>query len=124
MKEISDIDIDFSNQKLFLEQQFIALKELAKQTDVSFIGAVKAQEIKQLKGLNNLEKRLLKAQKYKLSDEVLRLKNLQNELFPNQSLEERTKNFSEMYLLLGEDLIPLLMEALNPLQMEFSVIEF
>jgi len=124
VKEISDIDIDFSNQKLFLEQQFIALKELAKQTDVSFIGAVKAQEIKQLKGLNNLEKRLLKAQKYKLSDEVLRLKNLQNELFPNQSLEERTKNFSEMYLLLGEDLIPLLMEALNPLQMEFSVIEF
>ena len=122
MKEISDIDIDFSNQKLFLEQQFIALKELAKQTDVSFIGAVKAQEIKQLKGLNNLEKRLLKAQKYKLSDEVLRLKNLQNELFPNGSLQERNTNFSEFYLEYGEQLIPDLIENLKPLQGDFSVL--
>lgn len=124
VKEISEIEIDFSSQKLFLKQQFKALKELARQTDVSFIGAVNAQEVKQIKGLNNLEKRLLKAQKRKLSDQVSRLKNLQNELFPNQSLEERTRNFSEMYLLLGEDLIPLLIEALNPLQLEFSVIEF
>ena len=107
-----------------MKRLLLALKELAKQTDVSFIGAVNAQEVKQLKGLDNLEKRLLKAQKRKLSDEVSRLQNLQNELFPHQSLEERTRNFSEMYLILGEDLIPLLMEALNPLQMEFSVIEF
>ena len=43
---------------------------IAKETDVSFIGAVKAQEVKQLKGLDNLESRLLRAQKYKLKDEV------------------------------------------------------
>jgi bacillithiol biosynthesis cysteine-adding enzyme BshC len=124
VKEISEINIDFSNQKLFLQEQFIALKALAKQTDVSFIGAVNAQEKKQLKGLNNLEKRLLKAQKRKLSDEVSRLTILQNDLFPANSLEERTRNFSEFYLELGEDLIPLLFEALNPLDLTFSVIEY
>lgn len=124
VKEISEIDIDFSQQKLFLQEQFIDLKELAKQTDVSFIGAVNAQENKQLKGLNNLEKRLLKAQKRKLSDEVLRLTNLQNVLFPNNSLEERTRNFSEFYLELGEELIPMLFKALNPLDLNFSIIEY
>jgi bacillithiol biosynthesis cysteine-adding enzyme BshC len=124
VKEISEIDIDFSKQKLFLQEQFKALKELAKQTDVSFIGAVNAQETKQLKGLGNLEKRLLKAQKRKLTDVVLRLENLQNALFPNKSLEERTRNFSEFYLEIGEELIPMLLESLNPLDLTFSVIEY
>ena len=82
------------------------------------------QEKKQLNGLLNLEKRLLKAQKRKLSDVVERIILLQNELFPNKSLEERTRNFSEPYLILGKDLIPLLMEAINPLQLEFRVIEY
>ncbi|WP_372745365.1 bacillithiol biosynthesis cysteine-adding enzyme BshC [Lutibacter sp.] len=124
VKEISEIDIDFSKQKIFLQEQFTALKELAKQTDVSFVGAVNAQETKQIKGLINLEKRLLKAQKRKLSDEVTRLTMLQDELFPKQSLEERTRNFSEYYLELGEDLIPMLFNALNPLDLSFSVIEY
>ena len=124
VKEISEVEIDFSEQKLFLQQQFLALKELAEQTDKSFIGAVNAQEKKQLNGLDNLEKRLLKAQKRKLDDVVTRIKLIQNLLFPNQSLEERTRNFSEIYLELGSDLIPILMEALQPLKLEFSVVEY
>ena len=124
VKEISEVSIDFSEQKLFLQEQFLDLKELAKQTDKSFLGAVKAQEKKQLNGLNNLEKRLLKAQKRKLSDVVSRMESLQNQLFPNQSLEERSRNFSEIYLELGTDLIPMLLEALQPLKLEFTVLEY
>jgi len=124
VKEFSEVNIDFSQQKFFLHQQFESLKSLAKQTDKSFLGAVNAQEKKQLNGLNNLEKRLLKAQKRKLTNEVERIKLLQNELFPNQSLEERARNFSEVYLELGPELIPMLLEALNPLQLEFTVIEY
>ena len=124
VKEISNFSIDFSQQKYFLCQQFMSLKELAKQTDPSFIGAVNAQEKKQLNGLNKLENRLLKAQKRKLINEVQRIKKIQNELFPNQSLEERSLNFSEIYLELGKDLIPMLFEALDPLNLEFTVIEY
>ncbi|SFU33087.1 bacillithiol biosynthesis cysteine-adding enzyme BshC [Pustulibacterium marinum] len=123
VREISNIDIDFSHQKKHLESQFKELYNLAEQTDPSFIGAVKAQEIKQLKGLENLEKRLLKAQKRKLSDHVLRITDLQNELFPNQSLQERNLNFSEMFLMYGDELIPMLLENLKPLKGEFLVLE-
>ena len=124
VKEISKIEIDFTQQKEHLKQQFNHLKELAKETDVSFLGAVNAQEQKQLNGISNLEKRLLKAQKRKLSDVVERIIILQNELFPNQSLEERTRNFSEMYLKLGDDFIPMLVKAIKPLYLEFSIIEY
>ncbi|KAA5823492.1 bacillithiol biosynthesis cysteine-adding enzyme BshC [Algibacter amylolyticus] len=122
VRDISNIDIDFSPQKTHLEDQFKALYELAEQTDKSFLGAVKAQELKQLKGLDNLEKRLLKAQKRKLSDEVARMTAIKNELFPNESLQERNANFSEFYLEYGEQLIPNLIENLEPLKGEFLIL--
>ncbi|WP_298346580.1 bacillithiol biosynthesis cysteine-adding enzyme BshC [uncultured Algibacter sp.] len=122
VREISNIDIDFSTQAIHLKQQFKDLYKLTEQTDKSFLGAVKAQEIKQLKGLDNLEKRLLKAQKRKLSDEVQRMTDIKNELFPNGSLQERNTNFSEFYLEYGEQLIPKLIESLEPLKGEFTII--
>ena len=89
---------------------------------------MKAQEVKQKKGLDALEKRLLKAQKKKLHDHVTRITQLQNDLFPNRSLQERQLNFSELYMEMGDSLIPLAhgqprafgfqlfdFEALNPI---------
>ncbi len=124
VRKISNIDIDFSPQKEHLIQQFQQMYTLAEQTDRTFLNAVKAEEVKQLKGLDHLEKRLLKAQRRKLKDEVSRITALQNELFPNKSLQERQVNFSEMYLEYGEDLIPALIENLNPLELQFKIISF
>ena len=121
-KAWSVIAIDFSDQKAHLEKQFIDLYKLAKETDESFIGAVSAQEKKQKNGLEHLEKRLLKAQKHKFGDKLQRIKVLQDSLFPNQSLQERHHNFSELYLEYGSDLISNLIANLNPLQGEFMVL--
>ncbi|MEM6684975.1 MAG: bacillithiol biosynthesis cysteine-adding enzyme BshC [Bacteroidota bacterium] len=123
VKELSEIDIDFSTQKEHLQQQFKHLYELATQTDKSFLGAVAAQEKKQLKGLQYLEKRLLKAQKRVLKDKVSRSNELREILFPSNSLQERKQNFSEFYLEYGENLIPTLVKHLQPLQGEFLVLE-
>jgi len=122
IRQISNIDIDFTSQKNVLKEQFAHLYELAKETDKSFLGAVKAQEVKQKKGLENLEKRLLKAQKRKLKDQVIRLTEIQNELFPNYSLQERQLNFSELYLQYGSNLVPMLMKSLKPLEQSFLVL--
>ncbi|WP_036383315.1 bacillithiol biosynthesis cysteine-adding enzyme BshC [Muricauda sp. MAR_2010_75] len=124
IREISNIDIDFSPQKKLLEEQFQHLYELAEQTDKSFLGAVKAQEVKQKKGLDALEKRLLKAQKRKLKDHVIRMTDIQNELFPNRSLQERQLNFSELYLEMGDTLIPTLLESLDPLSGDFTILKY
>ena len=124
VRKISNIDIDLSPQKEHLVNQFQHMYDLAEKTDESFLGAVKAQEVKQLKGLENLEKRLLKAQKRKLKDEVERIAKLQNDLFPNRSLQERQTNFSEFYVEYGKYLIIRLMEELDPLESEFKILTF
>ncbi|MBC7643255.1 MAG: bacillithiol biosynthesis cysteine-adding enzyme BshC [Flavobacterium sp.] len=118
----SDINIDFSSQKQKLNTQFQELHEIAKKTDKSFVGAVAAQEKKQIKGLENLEKRLLKAQKRVLKDFLTRTTDLQNQLFPNQLLQERQLNFSELYLEFGELLIKKIFEKLKPLNNEFDIV--
>ena len=120
--ELSDFSIDLANLKEQLRKQFESLYATASHTDESFMGAVKAQEAKQTKGLENLEKRLLKAQKRKLSAVLQRITDLQNELFPNQSLQERQTNFSEFYLEYGNVIIPKLVKQLKPLDNKFEII--
>lgn len=122
VRQISNIDIDFGKQREFLKAHFQDMHAIAQKTDASFLGAVKAQEVKQLKGLDHLEQRLLKAQRLKLKDEVERITKLQNELFPNNSLQERSVNFSEFYVQYGQDLIARLKAELNPLHQEFMVL--
>ncbi|MBZ4033235.1 bacillithiol biosynthesis cysteine-adding enzyme BshC [Flavobacterium sp. 17A] len=120
--KLSPFPINLTEQKEALQKQFEYLFELAEKTDKSFSGAVKAQEVKQKKGLENLEKRLLKAQKRKLQDQLQRVTDLQCELFPNFGLQERQTNFSEFYLENGEQLIPLLIQKLKPLEHNFDII--
>ena len=122
-QKVSEIKIDFSEQKSFLQKQFKDLYNLADKTDASFIGAVAAQEKKQLNGLNHLEKRLLKAQKRNLADVLERLSSIQESLFPNASLQERNQNFSQWYLEYGEELMQLLKGELDPLKSDFSILE-
>jgi len=124
VREISNILIDFNPQKEVLQEQFKKLHKLATQTDASFLGAVKAQERKQVKGLEHLEKRLLKAQKRKLKDQVERMTEIQQALFPNGSLQERQVNFSQFYLELGEDLLESLQKNLDPLDLRFTVLRY
>jgi hypothetical protein len=52
--QLSEFPIDMSTLKNQLQEQF-KLYEITKLTDKSFVGAVKAQEVKQTKGLDNLE---------------------------------------------------------------------
>ena len=123
-KELSAFEIDFSKQKELLKTQFQDLYKIAADTDKSFIGAVKAQETKQLKGLDNLEKRLLKAEKRKLKDQLDKIALIQNELFPNNSLQERQMNFSEFAIEIGiNELLRKIKQETFPFSQVFTFIK-
>ncbi|MHC5361855.1 bacillithiol biosynthesis cysteine-adding enzyme BshC [Myroides sp. LJL110] len=121
-KQYAKVNYDFTTQKRLLSESFQDLEQIASQTDKSFIGAVQAQKAKQIKGLANLEKRLLKAEKKNNADKLQRLILLQNELFPGGSLQERSKNFSSFYIQYGPELIKALFNKLKPLDQKFDII--
>ncbi len=120
--ENAAVSMNFDAYKQQLNERFKKLKETAKKTDVSFIGAVNAQEKKQLKGIEKLEKRLLRAEKRRQEDLVTRISLLHEEIFPNQGLEERQRNFSEYYLAYGRNFIEYLKGNLYPLEGRFTVL--
>ena len=124
IRQISNIDLDLSFLKDTLKKQFDFMESLVTVTDASFLKSVKAQKIKQFKGVDNLENRLLKAQKIKLKDHVERLILLHENLFPNESLQERVNNFSFPFLENGEDLMDILYESFDPLSYKFTLITF
>ena len=122
VQSLTEFQLDFTEQKEFLKAQFEKLKVIASKTATSFTGAVKAQEVKQLKGLENLEKRLLKAEKRIHSEQLERITQIQDELFPNKALQERFANFAEFYLEFDGKLLTQLFAQLKPLEQEFNVI--
>jgi bacillithiol biosynthesis cysteine-adding enzyme BshC len=123
IKELSSISLDLQFLKNKLDSQFSYLEKIVSKTDSSFKGAVKAQKAKQYKGIDNLEKRLLRAQKRKLNDQVKKLEVIYNSLFPNNKLQERTENFFDYYLYFEHNFIPDLIDNFNPLNKNFIVFE-
>tara|TARA_B100001059_G_scaffold125071_1_gene125079 strand:+ start:2240 stop:3859 length:1620 start_codon:yes stop_codon:yes gene_type:complete len=123
IRQISDIDLDLSFQKRKLKKQFKFLEELASKTDKTFINAVNAEMSKQIKGIDKLEKRLLKAQRIKLKDHVERLVLIHESLFPHGELQERILNFSELYEIYGQKIIDFLLKKFDPLSQKFDLIE-
>lgn len=123
-KEKSQFTIDFTAEKEHLRMQFERLYQVANQTDKSFFGAVAAQEKKQIKGLETLEKRLLKAEKRVFSEEMTQITRLQNELFPKGILQERTANFAMYYEAFGPTLIEQLLTSLHPLAQNFTILVY
>ena len=70
-----------------------------------------------------MEKKLLNAQKKNFSDQISRITELRNELFPNNTLQERTVNFSKFYCEYGYNIMDILKKNIRPLNRRFSVIE-
>ena len=123
-QRLSEYPIDFSAQRACLQEHFAQLHQIAAHTDKSFLGAVKAQEAKQLKGLDNLEKRLLKAQKKKYRETLDRVIDLRVSLFPKESLQERVDNFSEYMIESQEQFIDTLVKHLSPFDFRFVILSY
>ena len=98
--------------------------EFVTYTDKSFKGAVKAQEKKQINGINKLEKRLIKAEKRKHKDFLNRIELLKDELFPNNSFQERQLNFSTFYNINNNNFLELINKNIDPFNKEFKVIKY
>jgi bacillithiol biosynthesis cysteine-adding enzyme BshC len=124
IRRVSNIDLDFTPAHQLLEDQFIRLRQIARETDKSFEGAVTAQEKKQKKGLQQLEKRLLKAQKRILSDHVSRIVKLHDIIKPLGGHQERIENFSFFYNQRGHALIEKLIQESGAIQGKFIVVEW
>ena len=96
-----------------LINQFDNLREISSKTNESFTGALNAQEKKQIKGLDDLEKKLRKAENKNHEIEINNIKNIFESLHPNNMDQERYLNFGNFYSFKGQELIDYIVDKVS-----------
>lgn len=99
----TSLDLELTEQLATLELMFVQLEDIAAKTDGSMVGAVKAQRAKQLKGLEQLKHKLLRAEKRRMAEDMQRLAALKEDIFPHGVFQERREHFSTYFLWWGEE---------------------
>lgn len=115
--------LNLGTQKEQVEATYSEIKSLTKAIDTTLQAHVEALETKHLKKLSVLEKKMLRAEKRKFSDQKNQLDNLFSLLFPSEGLQERTENFMLFYARWGTEFFKILYDASLTLEQEFCIIE-
>ncbi|MGS0748179.1 bacillithiol biosynthesis cysteine-adding enzyme BshC [Halpernia sp. GG3] len=106
-----------------LKIQFDTLKNEASKTDITFCNLVEAEETRQLKSFKRMEKRLLRAEKIKNSEQLNRMEQLFLDIHPGKTWQERVFNFSVFFSVLGQDFIEKSYEEMNVENSELIILE-
>jgi bacillithiol synthase len=104
------------------EQLYELLKQKSAAVDATLVQHVEALKTKALYRLQELEKKLLRAEKRKFAEEKRQIEQLKKVLFPNNGLQERIDNFSAYYAKWGMEFIQQLYQQSLGLEQEFVVL--
>ncbi|NVO86387.1 bacillithiol biosynthesis cysteine-adding enzyme BshC [Hymenobacter terrestris] len=115
-------EVDLKAQQQQLATAFEQVAELAQRLDPSLVKAVAAEQQKASGILGNLEKRLSKAAEAKHETAYQQLSGLRDKLLPGGGLQERSDNVLNI-LINNPDFIAQLLDAFDPLALEFTLLE-
>ncbi len=103
-----------------LSSMYSAIREKAAAIDPTLVQHTGALEHKAVKGLHQLEKKLLRAEKKKFSVEEQQVVAIRDNLFPGNSLQERNENIASLYAAYGKAIIDVLHDHSLALEMQFT----
>ncbi|MCA5006582.1 bacillithiol biosynthesis cysteine-adding enzyme BshC [Sphingobacterium bovistauri] len=101
---------------------FGKIKLRAHKIDASLAPSTEAVQARLKKAIDNLEKKLLKADKQNHEEALTQIERVKEKLFPNGGLQERSENFAVLYVKYGDDLIKELIRHFNPLEFKFTIL--
>jgi len=109
---------NFEKAEAFYEQIRLQAEAIDK-TLSQYVNAIKTRS---LKDLEELEKKMLRAEKRKFEEQQRQIQKLKEVLFPNDGLQERVENFSWFYAKWGRGFIQELLNNSLAFEQEFTVL--
>lgn len=106
-----------------VEQAMAQLRQKATILDPTLRSSAEASLAKMRYQMQVLEKKMLRAEKRKMQDQLLRINKLKEHLFPNGGLQERVENFITYYLHHGAGYFDTVKNNIEPFRHEFLVVE-
>ena len=105
-----------------VEDLYDAMSAVANNVDATLQNHVTALKVKAIKRLQELEKKMLRAEKRKFETERSQLRNIKTALFPNNSLQERFENLSGVYGRYGKEIVNIFLQHSLSLEQQFAII--
>ena len=106
-----------------MNQIFEQLKQRIATIDATLSPSTEAVKVRLYKALQNLEKKILKAEKRNFTEAIADIDKIKQLLFPFNQLQERTENFGLFYVKYGDEFISELIKAFKPLDFKFTILQ-
>ena len=122
IKNNSDSNLSLADEMRSIQASFDQIKLNAFKIDKTLEKAADSAKTKINHLLENLEKKLFRAEKRKHEVSLKQIENVKNRLFPSGTLQERVVNLAPMYVNYGDDFISSLIENFEPLGGDFTLL--
>jgi bacillithiol biosynthesis cysteine-adding enzyme BshC len=105
-----------------LERLYEGFKKQAKMADGTLEKHVDALKMQTVQRLRELEKKMLRAEKRKFTDQQRQIQSIKKHLFPGNGLQERQENLSYYYAKWGRKFLIQIFEKSLSLEQEFVIV--
>ncbi len=124
VRDNSEHSLHLSAEREALNRLYDEMEAKSVAIDATLKGHVEALRTRALYRIDELEKKMLRAEKRKFEDHRRQLHAIKEALFPGGNLQERVENFSSFYAVYGKDLLQELHKESLTLDQEFVVVKF
>jgi uncharacterized protein YllA (UPF0747 family) len=104
------------------EQLYESLKKQVVTIDTTLARHVEALKVQSIYRLQELEKKMLRAEKRKFTDQQRQIHTIREKLFPANGLQERVDNFMYYYAKWGKNFIGQVYQHSLSLEQEFVIL--
>ncbi|HTE02081.1 MAG TPA: bacillithiol biosynthesis cysteine-adding enzyme BshC [Mucilaginibacter sp.] len=122
VKKHSEHELSLREEWRELQAVFEKIKLRSFKVDPTLAQSADAVKARLEHAINNLEKKLIKAEKDNYHTRLEQIDHIKTELFPKDSLQERSENFGLFYVKWGQHFIDELIRNFEPLEFEFTVL--
>ncbi|TSD67899.1 bacillithiol biosynthesis cysteine-adding enzyme BshC [Inquilinus sp. KBS0705] len=122
VKQHSSHDLTLNEEWRGIQSIFERIKLRAHKIDNTLEPSAAAVQARLKHALDNLEKKLIKAEKRNYQTRLEQIEHIKADIFPNNSLQERSENFGLSYVKWGQVFIDELIRNFEPLDFKFTVL--
>lgn len=115
-------DLQLEDVRAQMSRIFEQIKIKAINIDITLKSSAEAALTKMRHQLDTMEKKMMRAEKRNMAEQLNQIYKLKTKLFPNESLQERYDTFMPYFLDMGPAFFETLMEATLPLGNKFLMI--
>ena len=119
----SSNNLQLNNERQRVAELYNSARSAVKEIDVTLQQHVQALEVRTIRNIDTLEKKMIKAETKKFQVQQGQIHKLKEALFPMGQLQERVENFMPYYARYGNDFIRAIYDNSLGLEQQFTVLE-